>query len=128
MYVAGYAAKGVVNSNRIVVVTAMLPGKSSPVAAFASVTVTVAEPLSPSLVAVIVADPAALAVTSPLPFTVATAVLLLAHVTTRPVSGAPLASRGVAVSCPVCPTGRLRLAGVTLTVATGTVVTVTAAL
>ena len=89
MYVAGYAAKGVVNSNRIVVVTAMLPGKSSPVAAFASVAVTVAEPLCPSLVAVIVADPAALAVTSPLPFTVATTVLLLAHVTTRPGRGFP---------------------------------------
>jgi hypothetical protein len=51
---------------------------------------------------VIVAEPAATAVTSPLPFTVATAGALLAHVTTRPVSGFPLASCGVAVSCAVC--------------------------
>src|SRR2546425_5804242 len=52
-------------------------------------------------VAVIVAAPNPTAVTSPLPPTVATAVLLLAHVTTRPDSGAPLASFGVAVSCSV---------------------------
>jgi len=92
------------------------------------VTVIAELPLCPSLVAVIVADPAALAVTSPLAFTVAAAVLLLAHVTTLPGSGVPLASRGVAVSCPVCPTVRPRLGGATLTVATGTLVTVTAAL
>ena len=91
-------------------------------------TVTAALPLCPSLVAVTVTDPPAFAVTSPFPFTVATTVLLLTHVTTRPVSGVPLASCGVAVSCPVWPAVRLRLAGVTLTVATGTVVTVTAAL
>src|SRR3989442_13907308 len=116
MYVAGYAAKGVVNSNRIVVVTAMLPGKSSPVAAFASVAVTVAEPLSPSLVAVIVADPAALRSDKRRAGNDATSRLSPSHYNTRPGSGAPLASRGVAASCPVCHTGRIRLAAVTLTV------------
>src|SRR2546425_5944566 len=49
-----------------------------------AVTVIAAVPLCPSLVAVIVADPAPVPLTSPLPLTVATAVLLLPHVTTRP--------------------------------------------
>src|SRR5213594_1843257 len=48
------------------------------------VTVTAEVPLCPSLVAVIVAEPAPTPVTSPLPFTVATAVLSLDHVTPRP--------------------------------------------
>src|SRR2546425_8919674 len=88
-------------------------------------TVSAAVPLCPSLVAVIVADPTATPLTRPLPLTVATAVLLLAHVTVRPVSGAPLASLGVAVSCTLAPTGTLAVAGLTATVATGTFVTVT---
>src|SRR5207245_11571859 len=92
-----------------------------------TLTVTAAVPLCPSLVAVMVADPAATPVTSPLPLTVATPVLLLAHVTTRPVSVAPLASLGVAVSCAVCPAGMLAVAGVTATDATGTTLTVSAA-
>ncbi len=66
-----------------------------------AVTVIAAWPLWPSLVAVIVAEPADTAVTRPLPLTVATAVLPLAHVTTRPASGFPPASLGVAVSCAV---------------------------
>jgi len=68
------------------------------------VTVTAAEPLLPSLVAVIVAEPPAFPVTSPLELTDATALLLEDQVTTRPVSGVPLASLGVALSCTVCPT------------------------
>src|SRR5437773_10959649 len=86
-----------------------------------------AVPLWPSLVAVIVAGPAAMPVTSPLPFTVATAVFELAHVTTRPVRAVPLASCGVAVSCTVCPTCRLAVAGLTATDATPALVGVTAA-
>src|SRR6266498_3982129 len=86
----------------------------------AAATVTAALPLCPSLVAVIVADPATFPVTSPLVLTVATAVLLLAQLTVRPVSVLPLASFGVAVSCTVCPTGMLAVAGVTATEATGT--------
>jgi hypothetical protein len=56
------------------------------------VTVTADEPLSPSLVAVMVALPALTAVTSPLDVTVATPVLDDDQVATRPVSGFPLAS------------------------------------
>src|SRR5438876_612328 len=67
------------------------------------VTVMAEVPLCPSLVAVIVADPAATPVTSPLPLTVAAAVLLLCHVTVRPTSGLPFASLGVAVSCRLLP-------------------------
>src|SRR2546428_1610350 len=84
-----------------------------------TVTVIAAVPLWPSLVAVIVAAPTATPLTNPLPFTVATPALPLPHVTTRPVSAAPLASLRVTVSCPVCPTGMLAVAGVTVTDATG---------
>src|SRR3989454_874371 len=82
-------------------------------------TVTLAVPLCPSLVAVIVAEPAAAPVTKPLPVTVATDVLLLAHVTVRPDNGAPFASFGVAVSCTVPLTWTEAAAGATLTEATG---------
>src|SRR2546425_872066 len=91
-------------------------------------TVSAAVPLCPSLVAVIVAAPAATPVTNPLPLTVTTAVLLLAHITVRPVSGLPPASFGVAVSCTVKPTWTLGAAGLTVTDATGTCTTVMAAL
>src|SRR5256712_1940061 len=91
-------------------------------------TVSAAVPLCPSLVAVIVADPAATPLTRPLPLTVATAVLLLAHVTVRPASGAPLASFGVAVSWTVCPAWTLGAGGLTVTDATGRCTTVMAAL
>ena len=43
---------------------------------------------------------------------------LLDQVTTRPLSGAPLASFGVAVSCTVWPTGTLADGGLTVTEAT----------
>src|SRR5947208_8277156 len=81
-------------------------------------------PLCPSLVAVMVAEPATFPVTSPLVLTVATAVLLLDHVIVRPDSGLPFASFGVAVSCTVLPSFTLADAGVTVTDATGTLVTV----
>src|SRR3989475_11005736 len=85
-----------------------------------AVTVTVAVPLCPPLAAVSVPVPAATPVTRPLPFTVATPGALLAQVTTRPASGVPLASFGVAVSCTVCPTCTLAVAGLTVTDTTGT--------
>src|SRR3989442_4279426 len=91
------------------------------------VTVTAAVPVFPSLVAVIVAEPAATPVTNPLPLTVAAAGLLDAQVTTRPVSAAPLASFGVAVSGRVRPPCKFAVAGLTVTDATGTLVTVIAA-
>src|SRR5439155_20449688 len=81
----------------------------------------------PSHVPVMVYEPTDTTITSPLPFTVATAVLLLPQVTTRPESGFPLASLGVAVNCRVKPAGTLPEAGATVTDATGTGVTVMAA-
>jgi hypothetical protein len=95
------------------------------VATGASVTVTLAVPGTPSLVAVIVEVPGPTAVTTPLLETVTAAVLLDVHDTTRPVSTFPLASLSVAVSGAVRPTVRLVLGGVTVTVATGTGITVT---
>ena len=86
-----------------------------------AVTVIVAGPFCPSLVAVIVTEPARRPLTNPLPLTVATRVLVLAHVTVRPVSTLPPASRSVAVNCCVPATPILALAGLTATVATGAV-------
>jgi hypothetical protein len=64
------------------------------------IAVNVALPLLPSLVAVMVADPAATALTSPvLGSTFATERLLELQAITRPVSALPLASRGVAIAC-----------------------------
>src|SRR5256885_16720252 len=76
-------------------------------------TVTAAMPLLPSLVAVMVADPAATPVTEPLPFAVATPVSLLDHITTRSDSSAPVASVGIAVTCAVWPTSTVALGGAT---------------
>src|SRR5438094_134966 len=82
-------------------------------------------PLLPSLVAVIVAEPGVTAVTRPLPFTVATDVLLLDQETARPESAAPFASCGVAASWTVSPVWTVAVAGVTSTEATAMLVTVT---
>ena len=84
-----------------------------------AVTVTVAEPGCPSLVAVIVAVPVATPLTSPAADTVATPLALVVHVTTRPVSTFPPASRSVAVSCTLEPTCTLGVPGATVTDATG---------
>ena len=65
--------------------------------------------------------------TSPVELTVATAVLSLAQVTTRPLSTFPFASLGVAVNCTVWPRNTVGVAGVTVTDATGTWITVIAA-
>ena len=109
----------------------------------ARVTVSAAVPLTPSLVAVIVAVPAPTPVTSPLVLTVPTPAALDAQATVRPDSTVPLASFSVALSCSDCPTVTFGDAGLTTTVATaagggdggggggggaGTVVTVTVAL
>src|SRR5450759_1051971 len=67
-------------------------------------TVMVAVPLFPSLVAVIVALPWAIAVTRPLDDTDAFVASELLHVTVRPDSTALPASSVVAVSCCVAPT------------------------
>src|SRR5919198_174677 len=89
-----------------------------------TLTVIAAVPLLPSLVAVIVAEPAATAVTRPVADTVAMPEALVVHVTARPVSTLPAESLVVAASCCVCPTTRPAEAGVTVTDATGTMLTV----
>ncbi len=91
------------------------------------VTVTLAVPSTPSTVAVMVAVPTSAACTRPFPSTPATGESLEAHVTVRPVSGLPPASRGVAVSCTVAPDASVVAGGVTSTLATDTAVTVTLA-
>src|SRR5882724_170908 len=79
----------------------------------------------PSLVAVIVTGPPAVrAVTSPFTSTVATPGLPETQVTLRPVSTLPAASLSVAVNCCVLPMTMVAEVGVTLTVATGTGLTV----
>src|SRR5439155_435991 len=85
----------------------------------------VAVPLFTSLVAVMVAPPAAWPVTSPLPLTVAIDMLLLTHVTTRPVSVLPAASLVTAESCWMPPAVMVAAAAVTATGETGTLVAVT---
>lgn len=85
-------------------------------------------PACPSLVAVIVTGPpAATAVTSPAPETVATPLFDDVQDTTRPVRVAPEASRVVAVSCWTAPGVNVVDAGDTVTDATGGGVTVTLA-
>src|SRR5258705_219239 len=91
------------------------------------VTVKADVPLFPSLVAVIVAAPAATPVTRPLALTVATTGALDAQVTTRPVSIVPAESMVTAESCKVAATRMLATAGLNATVATGTLVTEIAA-
>src|SRR5437667_6932236 len=85
-----------------------------------AITVTLADPLTVSLVAVIVTcwALARTPVTSPVPATVATAGSLLAQVTTRSVSTLPLASFTVAASRTVSPTVTLDVVGATATDAT----------
>jgi hypothetical protein len=77
-----------------------------------------------SLVAVIVAVPGATAVTNPVDDTVATAVLLEPHVTTRSVTTVPTLSLTVAVRAKVCVTSSALLDGATVTLPTGIFVTV----
>src|SRR5260370_6395884 len=123
------ASFGVAVSWTVVPVTMLaVAGVTATEATGTGVTVTADVPLWPSLVAVIVTGPpAAVPVTSPVAETVAMVASLVAHVTVRPVSGLPPASFGVAVSCTVAPTAMLAVAGVTATDATGTGVTVMAA-
>jgi hypothetical protein len=82
-------------------------------------TVTDAVPVFPSLVAVIVTPPATSPLTSPVPDTDATALFDELHVTVRPVSVAPDASRVTTESWTVPPTFTELVPGLTTTVATG---------
>src|SRR3989442_5141426 len=83
----------------------------------------VAVPFLPSLVAVIVVEPAIMPVTRPLEPAVATLVLPLAHVTTRPVRVLPAESFVTAVSCRVALTAIVAEAGRSVAVATGPPIT-----
>jgi hypothetical protein len=85
-------------------------------------------PLCPSLVAVMLAVPTAIAVTRPDAETVANAMLSELHVITRPVRMLLFASRVVAVACVVNPGFREPVLSVTLTDATGAAVMVSVAL
>jgi len=89
-------------------------------------TVTEAVPLWPSLMAVIVAVPGDIAVTSPVEETVAIASLLEDHVTRRE-SRVPWASVKVTLSCSVPPCTTVALDGLRATDATGACVTVSVA-
>jgi hypothetical protein len=90
------------------------------------VTVMLDVPVFPELVAVIVAEPAATPVTTPLELTVAAAVLLLDHVTACPVITLPFWSFTVACSVVVAPATIDADVGAIVTVVTtsGTAVTV----
>jgi len=94
----------------------------------AGVTVSGALPDFPSLIATMFAAPTATAVTTPWASTVATDVLLELHAIARPVRTLLLASRVVALACDV-PTAVIELGDkLTVTVATGTGLTVSVAL
>ena len=79
--------------------TTAVAGATITVATGAISTLTVAVPLTLSLVAVIVTLPGVSPVTVPVDDTVATAVLLELHATTRSGANAPETSRTTAVSC-----------------------------
>src|SRR5439155_29805 len=100
------------------------PGRG---AAGRCVPVTAAVPRWPPTVGPTLPRPWAPPATWPLGLTAATLGSRVAHVTVRPVSATRAESCGVAVSCTVCPTATLAVAGETVTEATGTVVTVIAA-
>src|SRR5258705_5956470 len=99
--------------------SAISPAPASTAGPDAGCTVTADVPTMPSLVALIVAVPAASPATNPLPFTAAMEGALLAQVTVRPLSALPLASFGVAVRR-IVPFARIVAAlGGTATAATG---------
>src|SRR6059036_3540487 len=95
-YLAGCPAPSLTSVNdRVADESVMLGTPRSdtvPGRAAAAVTVSALVPLCPSLVAVMVTEPAARPFTRPLALTVATPALLLAHVTVRPLNVFPLAS------------------------------------
>jgi hypothetical protein len=86
----------------------------------AGLTVSVALPVMPSLIAMICTDPGATAFTLPVVDTVATALLPELQVTLRLFSMAPVESRVVAAACVFCPTVIDVEASETVTIATGT--------
>jgi hypothetical protein len=108
-------------------VTLTLGGLTTTAATGTGVTVSWALPVFVSLVAVMLAEPAASDVTSPVGETVAMLVFPDAQVTVRPVRGLPAASSVAAVACVVCPATTEADAKETSTDPTGIGVTVTVA-
>lgn len=108
------------NARSVIVVApaGWLPYPVLPVPPEAAVTVMAAVPFFPELVAVMVTEPAPLAVTSPDEETVATLLLELPHVGVVPDTVLPLEFLSVADSCAVAPTARLDDDGETATEAT----------
>lgn len=88
---------------------------------------TVAEACFPSMVATITASPAASPVTVPDEDTLASAGVLLDHVTGRPLSTWPLTFLAIAMSCVVWPIVTVAVDGVISTAATGSGATFTVA-
>jgi hypothetical protein len=112
-----------------VVVPVVIGTHSNAGAAPVTVTVASAVPVPPPDVAVIVACPAATAVTTPDALTVATFGFRLAHVTIGLATTSPFGSRTWAVSVPVVPTPlKGTPAGVTVTELVAAATTVTEAL
>jgi hypothetical protein len=104
--------------------TVAVAGVTTTVATGGGDTVMTAELDLPSLVAVIVALPAAIAVARPVALTLTLVESDVAQVTARPASALPLASRVEAVSCCVAPMASVAEVGDTVTTATGTGMTV----
>jgi hypothetical protein len=92
-------------------VTLTLAGSTATLPTGTRITVTVALPVLPSLSAVTVAVPGATAVTTPPSETMATRASLVAQVTPRSVTTAPVTSVSVAASEPLRPAIRLRTSG-----------------
>jgi hypothetical protein len=125
--VTTFPAESVTVTPRVKVCVAnidFVAGDTTTLATGIAVTLTVAVPLLPSLVAVIVAEPTATPVTTPA-FTAAIAPLLDDQLIGRFVTTLPNESFTVAVSVAVLLVRMLTDAGDSVTVATGTWVTVT---
>jgi hypothetical protein len=105
--------------------SAAVVGDTTTVATGTGCTETAAVPRTPSTVAVIVALPAAMPLTTPVPFTVATVAAEVVHCTVRPVSVTPVESRICTASGVVAPTRIVVVAGVTRTSATARGATIT---
>ena len=99
---------------------AIIPFRAGYFSAGVGATVIDALPDFPSLVAVMVAEPPATAVTRPLSFTVAFDTSDDDQVTTRPGIGSPVLESALAVSCCVLPGAMVAVCGVTSTVTTST--------
>ena len=115
-----FASRSVTDNWTVPLVTTLaVCGLTATEATDGAETVTLAVPVLPSLVAVIVAEPVATAVTRPLLDTFATDALDEDQVIVRPPNAVPVESRGVAVNVIVSPVTSAAVVGLIDTVATG---------